>query len=77
MYNLYMKNTKLKIENACCEGCKASIEKYTKDMPGLSSLVFNVESKIAEVDHSDNLNIQDVIDKIGGIGKGKYKASLV
>lgn len=69
--------TKLKIENACCEGCKASIEKYTKDMPGLKSLVFDLPSKTASVEHDENLKIQDVISKIGSIGKGNYKASLV
>jgi copper chaperone CopZ len=70
-------NTKLKIENACCEGCKASIEKYTKDIPGLKSFVFDIQTKIANLVHDENLDINVVIKKIGSIGKGNYKASIM
>ncbi len=70
-------NTKLKIENACCEGCKASIEKYTKDIQGLKSFVFDIQTKIANLVHDENLDINVVIKKIGSIGKGNYKASIV
>ncbi len=79
MYNdiIHSMNTKLIIKNACCEGCKASIEKHTKDIVGLKSLNLDLETKTALVDHDDTLKIEDVIIKIGSIGKGNYKASLL
>lgn len=68
--------TKFNIENACCEGCKKSIETHTATLPGLNSLVYDLETKTAEADHEESLSVGDIITKIGSIGKGNYKASV-
>jgi copper chaperone len=52
----------LKVEGATCGGCVSSIEKAVTQLPGVDSVSFNLETKLAKVEGS--IEQSDVIEAI-------------
>lgn len=71
--------TVLAVEGMMCEmGCVSAIQKELKSTPGVANAVVNFENEIATISFdSKQVNEEDLIAAIEGIGDHAYKATKV
>lgn len=60
--------TKIVIDNMKCAGCAGSIKKGLKSYLGVSDVIVDVEKELVEIEHSDNLPIEKLKDKLSSMG---------
>ncbi len=60
--------TKITVDNIKCGGCAGSIKKGLKAYPEVSDVIVDVEKESVEIEHSDNLPIEKLKDKLSSMG---------
>ncbi len=60
--------TKITVDNIKCGGCAGSIKKGLKSYPEVSDVIVDVEKESVEIEHSDNLPIEKLKDKLSSMG---------
>ncbi|MBX7182214.1 MAG: cation transporter [Bacteroidia bacterium] len=62
----------------CAEGCAKHIQETISEMPGVTQSKVNFDQKLALFAFdSTKVNTQEILQKIGSLNEGQYKANLV